>query len=147
MHMLRRFIRHRKYLPICIEAFVDLAICKMLIAFAPFRFYAKKYGIAYCETLQEDMTASAEQLKAIRFALRVIPKFLPWPSKCLDQAMAAQRMLVRRRLQSTIYFGMARDQSQKLIAHAWLRSGNCWVIGYQPQVAYRVVGVYAWYPL
>ena len=141
--MLLKLIRHRKKLKYCFEALWDLAICKYLILHKPFQKYATEYGYAHCETLREDMQAADEHIAGIKYALRVVPRYLPWSSKCLDQAMAGQQMLKRRGLQSTLYFGLVKGQESALNAHAWLRCGDRWIIGYQTQVAYTVVGAYA----
>ena len=142
--MLRRIFRHQKYLPYCFEALGYLALCKWLIVCRPFQRYVKNYGVAHCETLQEALPLAKETILAIRLALRVVPVYLPWKSKCLDQAMAAQRMLARRGIQNTLYFGMVKDSHNALLAHAWLRAGQWWVVGYQPTIPYRIVGTYAW---
>ena len=138
-----KIIRHRHLLPCCFEALWDLMVCKLLILFIPFHRYAKNYGIAYCESLHEDMSFAHTEINAIRTVLRKIPQFVPWKSKCLDQAMAAQRMLKRRGLQNTLYFGVAKGNSDPIKAHAWLRCGDRWVVGYQPHIQYTIVGVYA----
>ena len=143
--VLLKIIRHRHYLPCCFEALIYLVICKLWIICRPFNSYAKKFGVAQCETLKSEMTSRQHELNAIRLALRVVPHYLPWKSVCLDQAMAAQRMVVRRGIQSTLYFGMARVEDQSLMAHAWLRSGNKWIVGYQPNMIYSIVGAYAWF--
>jgi len=50
---------------------------------------------------------------------------VPWESKCLVQAMVAQRLLRDYGVGSTLYLGVARsgDADNKMIAHAWVRSG------------------------
>lgn len=52
-------------------------------------------------------------------------------------------MLKKRQLQYTLYFGIAKID-QETVAHAWIRSGQHWIVGYQPHIQYAVVGVYAW---
>ena len=142
--LLKKIIRHRKLLPYCFEALRDLAVCKYQILFVPFSKYAKDYGYPHCETLREDMERVRSELYAIRIALRVVPKCVPWKSKCLDQAMTAQRMLKRRGLQSTLYFGVVRaKEGGALNAHAWLRCGDRWMVGYHPHINYTIVGTYA----
>lgn len=141
--MLSKIIRHRHLLKYCFEAIVDLAICKYLILCMPFSKYAKQYGHAHCETLKEEMGFAQYDIDAIRCVLRVVPPLMLWKSKCLDQAMTAQRMLKRRGLQSTLYFGMVKEKDQSLIAHAWLRCGKHWIVGFHPQIQYTIVGTYA----
>ena len=141
--ILKKIVHNRHLLPFYFEALYDLTLCKLLILYMPFRYYAKNYGIAYCESLHEDMSFACTEINAICKALRKIPRLVPWKSKCLDQAMAGQRMLKRRGLQNTLYFGVTRENSDPIKAHAWLRCGNCWITGYQPHANYTIVGVYA----
>ena len=141
--MLPRLIRHRQYLPYCFEALFYLTLSKILVLCRPLNTYVAKLGVAQCETLKSDTHAYKYELAAIRLALRVVPAYLPWRSVCLDQALAAQRMLSRRGLQNTLYFGVALSQDRSLLAHAWVRSGDQWIVGYQPHMNYQVVGSYA----
>lgn len=141
--MLSRMIRYRHYLPYCFEALFYLALSKFWILCRPFNAYTSKLGVTQCETLKSDMQIHEKELTAIRLALRTVSLYLPWHSACLDQALAAQRLLSRRGLPCTFYFGVARGQDYTLLAHAWIRSGNQWIIGYQPEMNYYVVASYA----
>jgi hypothetical protein len=141
--MLTKLIRHRALLSYCFEALLDLAISKSLILWTPAHRYTKHYGLMHCETLQTTMPLKQTDISRIRQALRIVPRYLPWHSKCLDQAMAAQRMLNRRGLSNTLYFGVMRDQKNDLLAHAWIRCGDQWIVGYDPRQTYTTVATYA----
>lgn len=141
--MLSRLIQHRRYLPYCFEALFYLAISKFWVLFRSSNIYVAKLGVAQCETLKSDTRAHYSQLMAIRLALRVVSAHVPWRSVCLDQAIAAQRMLSRRGLQSTFYFGVARGEDASILAHAWVRSGQQWIVGYQSAMKYHIVNSYA----
>ena len=52
----------------------------------------------------------------------------PWESKCLVRALAAQRLLCRRGLSSTLYLGCGMEEG-KMVAHAWRRFGEMYVTG------------------
>ena len=73
--------------------------------------------------------------KVARVANRV-----PWESRCLVQAMAAQRLLRDYHIKSTLYLGVGRDKEadNRMIAHAWLRCGPYYVCGGQGE-GYAVV--------
>ncbi len=64
--------------------------------------------------------------KVARVARRV-----PWESRCLAQAMTAQRLLKKYGLKSTLYLGAGRDpeNKEKMAAHAWVRCGTVYVCG------------------
>ena len=145
--LFRRVLRNPRLLPYCAEGLAELAFCKLLILFFPFRSWNRRRGSFQSETLREDMSARMPLLNAIRRSLEISSRFVPWPSKCLDQALAAQRMAARRGLATTIYYGMVRGEDGKWTAHAWVRCGNQWLIGHQPGVPYTVVGTSTRIPL
>ena len=139
-----RIIRNRHLLKYCGECLFDLSLAKFLVLFVPFNRWKRSYGYFQCESLKNDVACYRQELFAIRRSIQCVAKCVPWRSKCLDQAMAAQRMLKRRGLSSTLYFGMVKDQEKKWLAHAWVRCGDQWLIGYYPSIPYTVVGTYAW---
>jgi hypothetical protein len=79
----------------------------------------------------------------VRCAVSAVSQRLPWTSQCLVQALAARRMLQRRQIPSTLYFGMAKDAAGHLMAHAWLRSGSQLVTGAQGWQQFTVVATFA----
>jgi hypothetical protein len=126
-----------------LESLYYLTISKFKIVFLPFAWYKHQYGCFQCETLRSDMLEHRDTIYLIRNSVKLIARLLPWRSQCLDQAMAVQRMLSRRDLESTLYFGMLKNPVGKWNVHAWVRTGNCWAIGYQAKVTYTIVGTYA----
>lgn len=127
----------------CVESFYYLLVSKIKITFFPFSWYKHQYGLFQCETLMVDLHEEEKIFSLIASSTKRVAKRLPWKSQCLDQAMAVQCMLRRRGLQNTLYFGMTKNQNGKWLAHAWVRSGCTWVIGYHENVSYTVVGTYA----
>jgi hypothetical protein len=68
---------------------------------------------------------SIEQLsKTVSTAARYVPR-----ATCLTQALALHVLLKRRKLQSRIRVGVAKDEMGFLEAHAWVESGDRVVIG------------------
>ena len=115
-YYISKFNRHSRLIFYYLEAVWHLIICKLLIVYRPFKSYAKHYGYPQSETMHETLTHAAKDIEASIVVLRVLPRFLPWKSKCLDQAMAAGRMLKRRNLQHTLYFGLAYTPEKERIA-------------------------------
>ena len=75
-----------------------------------------------------------EQQKKIALVSRRVARVaerVPWESKCLVQAMVAQRLLREFCIESTLYLGVGRNKedNDKMVAHAWLRSGPYYVCG------------------
>ena len=52
-------------------------------------------------------------------------------------------MLRRRRISSTLYFGLSRDTGSELKAHAWVRSGTQVLTGAKGHHAFTVVATFA----
>lgn len=62
---------------------------------------------------------------------------------CLAQAIAAQAMLRRRGIASTVYLGLAREARYGLGAHAWVRSGGMILTGRAGHRRFHVVATFA----
>jgi len=109
--------------------FLFLARVKLLAM--PFKKIAPGLGIYMKETAEKDQSEHREVLRLIHQTIRRLSRRTPWESACLVQAMAAKRMLNRRGIGCTIYFGITKDEKKEkgLTAHAWLRSGNTMVTG------------------
>ena len=68
-------------------------------------------------------------LKNISQAIHIMSRYTFWESQCLVKAIAGMKMLERRKIESTLYLGTAKDENGKMIAHAWLRSGPFYITG------------------
>jgi len=75
-------------------------------------------------------------------AVRWMSKHTLWESKCLVQAIAAMKMLERRKIESTLYLGTGKDDNGKMIAHAWLRSGSRIITGAEMMKRFTVVAIF-----
>jgi hypothetical protein len=82
-------------------------------------------------------------VKNISSAINIISRYTFWESNCLVRAIAAMKMLERRKIESTLYLGMAKDENGNLLAHAWLRSGDFFVTGAEEMQRFTVVGKFA----
>lgn len=67
---------------------------------------------------------TSRQADRIAWAVQTAARQVPWPANCLVQALAATRMLRRRGIPSTLYFGVDRGPGQTLEAHAWVVAGD-----------------------
>jgi hypothetical protein len=76
-------------------------------------------------------------------AINIMSRYTIWESMCLVKAIAAMKMLERRKIESTIYFGTSKDETGKLIAHAWLRSGPFYITGAEVMDQFVVVSKFA----
>lgn len=111
-----------------IETFVYLAWARFLLLF-PFKRVAPSLGTHMEETTNIPIKINRKILIHIHDAIQIMSKHTWWDSKCLVRAIAGMKMLERRGIESTLYLGIAKDNSGKTIAHAWLRSGSYFVTG------------------
>jgi len=104
-----------------LEAWIYLIFAKLSILFFSFKKIAAMIGISQVESpkeLLEDKLIQDIEVSMIRAV-----KYSFFKSKCYDQALATTFMLKRRRISSTIYFGLHKETDQ-LLAHAWVRCGK-----------------------
>lgn len=125
-----------------LEAFLFLGLSRILKS-VPFSKIADSLGTRMDETSLIDLEANNKILKHISQAINITCKYTLWESKCLVKAIAAMKMLERRKIDCTLYLGTSKDESGKLIAHAWLRSGTFYVTGSEGFENFTVVGSFA----
>lgn len=123
-HLLRR-VRQRSphQLIDFAEAFLLLGIARISIAVLPTRRLLSWSRCHRCKTHSDDAEQEAriERLRArVSWAVTRAARYTPWDSKCLAQALAAKWILKRYGVGAELFFGVARDDQSKLIAHAWL---------------------------
>ena len=70
-------------------------------------------------------------IKSVADAVSVCSHYVPYAS-CLTQALATQTLLRRRGQESTMKIGVDKDESGKLLAHAWLEVEGEIIIGKLP---------------
>ena len=125
------------------EAGGCLVAARLAVWFVPFRRIANRLGDKMAESPAEDTEAQRAAAARIGWAVRALGRRLPWMSQCLVQAVAATWMLQRRRIPSTLYFGLAKDTGGELKAHAWVRSGTKVLTGAKGRHAFTVVATFA----
>ncbi|WP_312875644.1 lasso peptide biosynthesis B2 protein [Paenibacillus planticolens] len=127
-----------------IEAYMYLGWARFLL-FIPFSKVAPSLGAQMEETTNAQTQMNTATLLRIHDAIQVMSRHTFWESKCLVKAIAALKMLERRQIESTLYLGTGRDESGKMVAHAWLRSGPYYITGADGMERYAVVGKFAKY--
>ena len=80
--------------------------------------------------------------KKVGIIVRLAGSHTPWESKCLVQAMTAQKLLKDKGVETTLYLGVARDGSN-MLAHSWLRCGELFVTGGNGDLNYIRVNCFA----
>jgi hypothetical protein len=125
-----------------LEALVWLGLARLAVTVLPFRRIAPHLGDHMAESPEEE-GAVVDDLPRVSWAVQAVSRRTPWESRCLVQAVAAQRMLRRRGIGSTLYLGVAKAGQTELEAHAWLRSGRVYLVGGQDRQRYKVVSSFA----
>lgn len=129
-----------------IEAGLCLVAVRLALWFVPFRRLAARFGKAMEVSPSTETEAQRDAVIPISWAVQVLGERLPWMKQCLVQAIAATWMLQRRRISSTLYFGLAKDSSgqlKDLKAHAWVRSGTQVLTGARGRDECKVVATFA----
>jgi hypothetical protein len=67
-------------------------------------------------------------VRRVRWAVLRVSRKSPVLLPCFPQSLAAHIMLKRRRVPTTLYYGVGRFGSQ-LEAHTWLKAGEHFVVG------------------
>lgn len=122
-----------------IEAYIYTGIARMLILFMPFNKLKNRMGNLKKESHSEVDLASYRIARDISWAVTNASRHTPWESKCLVQALTAQRMMRKKGISTTIYLGVRKDGKNEIIAHAWIRCGSYYLTGGEFREQYAVV--------
>lgn len=125
-----------------LESFFYLGVGRFLKSI-PFSKVAPTLGAHMEETTFDSSAVDRKTLASVSQAIHIMSRYTVWESQCLVKAIAAMKMLEKRRIESTLYLGTARDKSGELIAHAWLRSGPYYITGFEEMARFTVVGKFA----
>jgi len=126
------------------EATVWLALARVAILVTGFRALSRRLGVPMQESTETDDDRHRPVLRRIRWGIAAVSRRAPWRCMCLEQAVAAKMMLRRRGIASTLYLGVARQQTGASIqAHAWVRCGSYYLSGGEDHARYAVVSTFA----
>ena len=123
------------------EAYFTSFIVRIALIFTSFNNYSKKIGTLNSEAKTINNFRS-ETINPIRIAVKRAAKYSLWRNKCLEQAITAKKMLKKRNIESTIYFGVCKNNN-KLEAHAWVKVGEMFVVGEKNHKRFTVVAYYS----
>jgi hypothetical protein len=111
-----------------LEAALWLAIGGLALAILPFRHIGFLAAHSIRQPKPPDEVRLAK-LRRVRWAIVTAAKRVPWQALCFQQGLAAQLMLRRRGVPSTLYYGATQDERSGLSMHVWVRDGDIDVIG------------------
>lgn len=126
---------------LALEAALCLVVARLIIWLVPFKrlvwlfsFQPKRVGLS-CES-------RGSLIAEVRHAIGSAARRLPGDSVCFPRAVAAQAMLRRRGVETTLYYGAGRSPERRLQSHVWLQAGEQGIVGHEQAGEYRVVGTF-----
>lgn len=127
MHVIN-YIRLNREKRLTIEIWFWAAVFRLMILFVPTKYMIRHYGISGEESSPNESMDNYSKARKIAFHVNRIAEHTPWESKCLVRALTAQRLLTKNKISSTLYLGVKKE-GEKLVAHAWIRTGGYYVTG------------------
>lgn len=122
---------------VLLEAASWLALSWLLVRALPFRFWSHWLGTQSPGEVDLGGAERDPRVRDLCLAITSISKRLGDRLTCLMLAMAAQWMLSRRRISSSLVLGARTEQDAKnrliLKAHAWVRVGSDIVLGHHEE--------------
>jgi len=130
LKLLYNFAFRTKRRSLTVRALLFSAAARLRVRFLPGTRLYRYLGIQGEETSGEELSPGQRRDAAwVADKVRRVARRTPWESKCLVQAMVAQRLLRDYGLASTLYLGVGRDEKQAMTAHAWVRCGTFFITG------------------
>ncbi len=123
--------------------FLMLCIASLANFILPFKVYSRFLGKINSESPKNPTHIDWNYVNQVSSSIQNINKVGPFDFKCLIQASVGKYFIEQERMESTIYFGVKKDESQNLKAHAWLRVGPKIVLGGEVADQYNVVSTYS----
>lgn len=113
-----------------VEAFVLLLHYSFLIHVMPFRWWETRIG-RKMQPLQQKQLTFEQKRKIGRIRLTVFRAnmVLLEGAKCFAISLTLKKMLQKRKIASTLFLGVRKNEPEKLLAHAWLTCGDITIYG------------------
>lgn len=129
MKKLYRFLRYNKRKLLTIRIYILTAWYRLCILMIKPKKLEKYWGIRNEETDPEESLDHYRYARVVSYYVDMVASKTPWESLCLVRALTARYLLNRKKIPSTMYLGLKKDENDKLVAHAWLRCGSLYVTG------------------
>ena len=120
------------------EAIVYLIAARIALRVFPFR--SLTWFCEWKDSKPELRGAErARRRKGVRWGIQEAARFLPGQSACFARALAAQALLRRYGVSTTLYYGAASRSEQGLMAHVWLLDGSEGIVGHEAAQDYHIL--------
>lgn len=124
-----------------LEATCLLGLARAMVLMIPVKRFAALLGRLHVETPTESSPREDTVSQRVEWAIRFASAYTPWTSNCFNKAIAGKVMLRVRRVSSTLYFGV-RKENGEVAAHAWLRAGSRIVTGGSTRAQFTVISYF-----
>ena len=124
-----RFIKYNEHKSLTIQAWIYSAYYRFQMLYYNTKKLNKRWGIEGEESPEDAALEEYRYAKRVSYAVNQVCNKTKWESKCLVRALSAQKLLKKKKIQSTLYLGCGLDENGKMVAHAWLRCGRMYVTG------------------
>jgi hypothetical protein len=125
------------------KAYILSGLVKLTLVFLPFSKVLKWQGEINIESPECPDQFSAEFRKSLQSAMRLCRKYTIWETECYTQALTAKILLNKKRISGTVYIGFKKEDTGSYMGHAWLRSFDRFITGYEEKNAYTVHSFYS----
>lgn len=128
MKRIYRFFRYNKEKKLTVYIYFLTALYRFMILTKEPREYEKYIGEKGKESPKEVPVEDVRRAYRVGRHVCRVSNHTPWESKCLVRALTAGKILADEGISTTLYLGVGKE-NDKMIAHAWLRCGECYVTG------------------
>lgn len=118
-------------------------VVKLTLIFLPFSRVLKWQGKVNIESPERHDPPTEEFRKSLQSALRLCNKYTIWKTECYTQALTGKIILNKRGIPGTVYIGFKKDENGTYTGHAWLRSFDRTITGYEEKNSYKVHSLYS----
>jgi len=126
-----------------VEAFFFSGISYLMIKLIPFKRLAPILGKQNIEIVYHSCEKDRIKTREISKAINMISRHTPWKSKCLAQTLTAKMMLKARKIKSNVYLGVAKDDTNNIIAHSWISSNDIILTGKHGVGKYKIISIFS----
>jgi hypothetical protein len=141
MKVLTRKLRTIRDLPrdqrrLAVKTIGLMATVRLALSFAPFTWVKQQVesGTSRLACLMPDGISAEQVAWAVRLASRYIPG-----ASCLTQALTAQVLLNRARIENRVYLGVTSQAPGGFAAHAWVEHAGTILIGGSESLRYAPI--------
>lgn len=140
MVSLSGFFLENKHKLLTVRIWIYTAYFRFMIRFVPMKYWEHTFGVKGEEAEGDLQMEDYRYIKTVSMYVNRSAGHTPWESKCLVRALVAQKLLKKKKIPSTLYLGVGKE-NESMIAHAWIRSGKAFVTGGNGE-GYAIVAKY-----